>query len=158
MEFKYKFKLQPSDLWQFHMYYAYSSYLCIINIICILSSIVLLIQLWDNSPLWFRGVMLLFFSLFTVIQPSSIYLRCKKQLSQHQDELELVFREKGLTVTVNGKSEQKNWNQLLTFVIKPTLVVVYTDQKHGYILTNRVLKDTRKEFISFIKEKRQYKK
>ena len=33
MEFKYKYKLEPSDLWQFHMYYAYSSYLCIINII-----------------------------------------------------------------------------------------------------------------------------
>ena len=158
MEFKYRYKLKPFDLWQFHMYYAYSSYLCIINIICILSSIVLLIQLWDNSPIWFRGVMILFFSLFTVIQPCSIYVRCKKQLSQHQDELELLFQEKGLTVTVNGKSEFKNWNQLLNIVIKPTLVVVYTDQKHGYILTNRVLRGTRKKFISFIKEKRQHRK
>lgn len=158
MEFKYKFKLQPSDLWQFHMYYAYSSYLCMINIICILSSIVLLIQLWDNSPLWFRGVMLLFFSLFTVIQPCSIYLRSRKQLKNNQDELELFFQEKGLTVTVNGKKEFKNWNQLLNIVIKPTMIVVYTDREHGYILTNRVLKNTRREFISLIKVKKQRRK
>ena len=154
MEFKYKFKLQPSDLWQFHMYYAYSSYLCIINIICILSSIVLLIQLWDNSPLWFRGVMLLFFSLFTVIQPCSIYLRSRKQLKNNQDELELFFQEKGLTVTVNGKKEFKNWNQIQGIVLKPTLVAIYTDKNHGYILTNRILKDTKKQFRAFIQTKR----
>ena len=42
MKFNYRYKIMPSDLWQFHMYYAYSSYLCIINIICTISSIVLI--------------------------------------------------------------------------------------------------------------------
>lgn len=158
MEFKYKYRLKPSDLWQFHMYYAYSSYLCIINIICILSSIVLIIKLWANSPAWFRAVMLLFLSLFTVIQPLSIYLRSVKQLNQNNDELSLTFSNSGLDVSVNGKSEQKTWNQMISVIIKPTLIVVYTDREHGYIITNRVLKDTRKDFINLIKEKRQRSK
>lgn len=155
MEFKYKYRLKPSDLWQFHMYYAYSSYLCIINIICILSSIVLIIKLWANSPAWFRAVMLLFLSLFTVIQPLSIYLRSVKQLKNNNDELMLNFSDSGIDVFLNQKSEHKTWDQIINIIIKPTLIVIYTDREHGYILTNRVLKNTRRDFIKLIKEKRQ---
>lgn len=155
MEFKYKYRLKPSDLWQFHMYYAYSSYLCIINIICILSSIVLIIKLWANSPAWFRAVMLLFLSLFTVIQPLSIYLRSVKQLKNNNDELMLTFSDSGIDVFLNQKSEHKTWDQIINIIIKPTLIVIYTDREHGYILTNRVLKRTRRDFIKLIKEKRQ---
>lgn len=155
MEFKYKYKLEPSDLWQFHMYYAYSSYLCIINIICILSSIVLVIKLWANSPAWFRVVLILFLSLFTVIQPLSIYLRSVKQLKKNNDELMLTFSDSGIDVFVDKNSEHKTWNQIISIIIKPTLIVIYTDREHGYILTNRVLKNTRKDFIKLIKGKRQ---
>ena len=155
MEFKYKYRLKPSDLWQFHMYYAYSSYLCIINIICILSSIVLIIKLWANSTAWFRGVLILFLSLFTVIQPLSIYLRSVKQLKKNNDELMLTFSDSGIDVLVNQQSEHKSWNQIINITIKPTLIVIYTDREHGYILANRVLKNTRKDFIKLINEKRQ---
>lgn len=155
MEFKYKYRLKPYDLWQFHMYYAYSSYLCINNIICILSSIVLIIKLWANSPAWFRAVMLLFLSLFTVIQPLSIYLRSVKQLKNNNDELMLTFSDSGIDVFLNQKSEHRTWEQIINIIIKPTLIVIYTDREHGYIITNRVLKDTRKDFIKLINEKRQ---
>ena len=155
MEFKYKYKLEPSDLWQFHMYYAYSSYLCIINIICILSSIVLIIKLWANSPTWFRVVLIIFLSLFTVIQPLSIYLRSVKQLKKNNDELMLTFSDSGIDVFVDKNSVHKTWNQIISIIIKPTLIVIYTDREHGYILTNRVLKNTRKDFIKLIKGKRQ---
>lgn len=154
MKFKYQYKIKPSDLWQFHMYYAYSSYLCIINIICIISSIALIFALWENSPGWFRGVLLLFLSLFTVIQPLSIYQRAKKQAEMYKDELELEFDDNGIRVRQNGKMEEKNWNQLLRIIVKPTMVVIYTDVEHGYILTSRVLKDTKKDFVKLVKSKR----
>ena len=158
MEFKYKYRLKPSDLWQFHMYYAYSSYLCIINIICILSSIVLIIKLWANSPTWFRVVLILFLSLFTVIQPLSIFLRSVKQLKNNNDELMLTFSDSGIDVFFNQKNEHKTWDQIINIIIKPTLIVIYTDREHGYILANRVLKNTRKDFIKLINEKRQRSK
>lgn len=158
MEFKFRYKVKPSDLWQFYMYYAYSSYLCIINIICIVSSVALLIKLWATSPGWFRGLLLLFFSLFTVIQPISIYLRARKQAANYQDETELVVNDDGVTVTQNGKTESRKWNQILQVNIKPTMVVLYTDREHGYILTGRILKKDKKALVQFIKGKRSSKK
>lgn len=154
MKFSYKYKVMPSDLWQFHMYYAYSSYLCIINIICIISSITLIFALWENSPGWFRGVLIFFLSLFTVIQPSSIYLRAKKQADMYKDELELSFDDDGIIVKQNGNTEEKRWNQVLRIIVKPTMVVIYTDVEHGYILTSRVLKETKKDFVKLVKSKR----
>jgi len=157
MEYKYRYKVEASDLWQFRMYYAYSSYLCIINIICIISSIALLVELWDNSPGWFRGILIVFFMLFTVIQPSSIYLRAKKEVKAYNDEIELHFNDEGLSVTVNGESQHKKWNEILQITIKPTMIVVYTDREHGYILTTRVYKDDKKEFVKFMKSKRAHR-
>lgn len=154
MKFKYQYKIMPSDLWQFHMYYAYSSYLCMVNIICTISSIALIFALWENSPGWFRGILILFLSLFTVIQPSSIYLRARKQAEAYKDELELEFDDSGIRVKQNGKTEEKKWSQVLRIVVKPTMVVIYTDVEHGYILTSRVLKDTKKDFVKLVKSKR----
>ena len=148
----------PSDLWQFHMYYAYSSYLCIVNIICIISSIALIIELWDNSPGWFQGVLLLFFSLFTIIQPLSIYFRARRQAATYGDELELAFDDNGIRVSQNGRTEEKSWKQVIQITIKPTMVVIYTDMEHGYILTGRVLGKSKKEFIGLLKTKRGAKK
>lgn len=158
MEFKFNYKLKPVDLWQFHMYYAYSSYLCIINIICIISSVVLIYELWATSPDWFRGLLLLFFSLFTVIQPLSIYIRARKQVySSNQDEAVMIFDNSGIKITLNGKTENRLWDKVLRVIIKPTMVVVYTDSEHGYILTNRIVGKDRKAFVQFIREKRNIK-
>lgn len=158
MKFKYRYKVQPSDLWQFHMYYAYSSYLCIVNIICIISSIALIIELWNTSPGWFKSVLVLFFSLFTIIQPSSIYLRARKQVQAYKDEIDISFDDEGIEVRVNDKSEKKTWNQIIQITIKPTMVVIYTDMEHGYILTNRILKNSKKEFVSLVKSKKATRK
>lgn len=155
MEFKYRYQMQPSDMWQFRMYYAYSSYLAVINIICMLSSVVLLISMWKTSPWWLRVILLLFLSLFTVIQPLSIYVRAKKDLLGNQNEIELAFQEQGVRVAMDGKEQNIRWNQIVQVTIKPTMVVVYTDAQHGYILTNRVMKDSKKEFVRFLKQKRK---
>lgn len=154
MEFKYAYEVKPGDLWQLQMYYTYSSYLSMINIICIASSIALLISLWGTSPWWLRIMLLLFLSLFTVIQPVGVYLRARKSLKDNHDHIELTVSEAGIEVSVSGQTQFKNWGQLWGIVFKPTLVVIYTDNTHGYILTNRILKDTKKAFRAFLKGKR----
>lgn len=158
MEFKYKYQVQASDLWQLQMYYTYQSYLAMINVICIVSSIALLYALWATAPWWLRVMLLVFLSLFTVIQPLSVYARAKKSLKDHHEELELTINDSGIEVVVGDQKEFKNWGQLCGVVLKPTLVVIYTDQQHGYILSNRILKDTKKAFRSFIRTKRNHKK
>jgi len=79
MEFSYKYTLKASDMWQMYMYNIYSSYLCIFNVICMLSSVALIIALWADSPDWVRVLLLFFLSLFTIIQPLGVYKRAKKQ-------------------------------------------------------------------------------
>ena len=154
MEFRYQYQVRPSDLWQMQMYYTYSSYLSIINVICILSSIALLYSLWATAPWWLRIMLLLFLSLFTVIQPLGVYRRAKKVLNENTDTLQLTLNDQGIEIIVGDRKEFKNWNQIQGIVLKPTLVAIYTDKNHGYILTNRILKDSKKEFRAFVKEKR----
>ena len=154
MEFRYQYQVKPSDLWQMQMYYTYSSYLSIINVICIVSSIALLYSLWATAPWWLRIMLLLFLSLFTVIQPVGVYRRAKKVLNENTDTLQLTLNDQGIEIIVGDRKEFKNWNQIQWIVLKPTLVAIYTDKNHGYILTNRILKDSKKQFRAFIKEKR----
>lgn len=154
MEFKYEYRVAPSDLWQVQMYYAYSSYTAVINVICIVSSIALIYSLWATAPWWLRLLLLFFLSLFTVIQPLSMYFRAKKTLGDIDDTLTLTFNEKGIQVEVRDQREFKEWAEVQGIVMKPTLVTIYTDRSHGYILTNRILKDTKKQFRAFIKTRR----
>ncbi len=134
------------------MYYAYASYTAVVNIVCIVSSIALIIALWRTSAPWFRVIMLIFLSLFTVIQPLFIYLSAKSQVKGEQDEMELLFNKKGMDITVGDKHENHPWKDIISVTVKPTLVIIYTDTSHGYILTNRVLGETRKDFIGFVKD------
>lgn len=152
--FVYRYSVKPSDLWQVRMYYAYASYLAVVNIICIVASIALIIALWRTSADWFKVVMLIFLSLFTVVQPLFIYITSARQIGESMDGLELVFDEYGLTIRTEGKSESHPWKDIVSITVRPTLVIVYTDASHGYILTNRVLKDTRKGLLEFAAEKR----
>lgn len=154
MEFKYQYQVQPSDLWQLQMYYTYSSYLAIINVIFIISSAALLYALWGTAPWWLRILLILFLSLFTVIQPTGVYLRAKKSLKENHDTLQLSLNDQGIEVVVGDQKEFKNWSQVQGIVLKPTLVAIYTEKNHGYILTNRILKNSKKQFRAFIKTKR----
>ncbi|MCR5107430.1 MAG: YcxB family protein [Lachnospiraceae bacterium] len=154
MEFKYRYKIKASDVWQVRMYYAYASYTAVVNIVCIFASIALIVALWRTSALWFRLLMLVFLSLFTVIQPLFIYYSSVKQVAEMKDDIELTFNERGMEITVSGKHERHPWKDVISVTIRPTLVIVYTDASHGYILTNRVLKDTRKSFVEFVKKMR----
>ena len=156
MEFTYTYKVKPTDLWQVRMYYAYASYLAMVNIVAIFASIALLIAFWKNGAPWVRLVLLLFLSLFTVIQPLYIYYDCKRQLGNRGElELTLTFNGDGLTILTGGKREKHPWKDIINVSVKPTLVVIYTGQSQGYILTNRVLGETRGDFLALLRENRQ---
>ncbi|MBO4902085.1 MAG: YcxB family protein [Lachnospiraceae bacterium] len=153
MRFEYKYKVKISDLWQASMYYAYSSYLAIINIICIISAAALLIKLWATSPPWFRCFLVLFLMLFTVIQPVTVWFRSKRQLAGNLPDLTLVFTDEGISITADGEHQEKKWDQVRAVVKKPTIVVLYMADGMGYILRNSVLGNTKEEFVAFVREK-----
>ncbi|MCI8454161.1 MAG: YcxB family protein [Lachnospiraceae bacterium] len=155
MEFRYRYSLRAFDLWQLSMYYAYASFLAVINVVCTVSAFALIVSCWNGAGFLFRAVMVVFASLFTVIQPLVIYGRAKKRLAAAGNrEIELLFDEAGLTVTADGRTQRTGWGQIRQVAVRPTLIVVYADSRHGYILPNRVLLKTRKDFLDYLNKKR----
>ncbi len=155
MEFRYNYKIKASDIWQVRMYYAYASYLAVVNLTCIAASVVLIVTQWNTANALFRTIMLIFLSLFLVIQPLLIYISVTIQAGKSRDELELIFNDGGFSIRVGEKKEKHFWKDVIRVTVRPTLIIVYTGENQGYILTNRVLKDTRKDFLEFVEEKRK---
>ncbi len=153
MRYEFNYTVRPSDIWQVRMYYSYTSYLAVVNLTCIVSSVALIVATWNTSAPWFKVVMAIFFSLFTVIQPLTIYLSARAQLKGKTGGLSLVFSEEGIDIREGEKKERRYWREVVSFTVKPTLVIVYTDESHGYILTNRVLGDKRGAFILDVRRK-----
>ncbi len=147
MHYEFHYTVKPSDIRQVRMYYAYSSVLAVVNLVCIASSIALIVATWHTAAPWFKVAMAIFFSLFTVIQPLVIYITSRAQLRDGAPELTLAFSDEGILIREGGKSEKRAWDEVVSFTVRPTLVAVYTDEKHGYILTNRILGKERAAFI-----------
>ncbi len=152
MEYSYKYRVKVSDLWQASMYYAYSSYMGVVNVVCIAASVILIVSRWKGSSDIFRTVMILFLLLFTVIQPSVIYIKAGSSLKNGCPELELTFSRAGVTISSDGKKQDVNWHSVLRIVKKPTVLIVYLKDGSGYILRNSVLKDTRAKLYEFVNQ------
>lgn len=151
MEFRYQYKMQASDLWQMSMYYANSSILLVVNVICAASALLLLCAFWDRAGLAGRWMLLFFAALLPVIQPFAVWLRSVRQLRGNDRELALIFNREGLHITLEREEAHKKWSQIRQVAVKPTLVILYVDNYHGYLLPNRVLGESRKELLQFIR-------
>ncbi len=152
MNFNYKYRVKTSDLWQASMYYAYSSFMGVVNLVCIVSAIVLIISRWRDASDLFRTVMLLFLLIFTVFQPLIIWLRARASLGGVYPELELAFSQAGVTIISDGRKQHKQWKSVRAVVKKPTILLIYMEDGNGYILRNSVLKETRNELYAFLSD------
>lgn len=149
-QYTYKYRVKTSDLWQASMYYAYSSFLGVVNVVCIVAAIVLIVSKWSDSSDIFRSAMAVFLLLFTVIQPLVIWLRARASLNGVFPELELTFSQAGVTIESDGQRQHKPWQAVRGIVKKPTILVVYMEGGAGYILRNSVLKDSKDELYKYV--------
>lgn len=143
--FKYTYKVRTSDLWQASMYYAYSSYMGVVNLVFIVSSIVLMVSRWSTASDLFKALLVLLVLLFVVVQPVSVWLRSRASLGGVYPDLTLEFSKDGISVTKDGIQEKMTWDSIKGVVRKPTLLIVYTGEGNGYILRNDVLKKTKND-------------
>lgn len=148
--FHYKYTIRTSDLWQASMYYAYSSYMGVVNIVFIISAAALIISRWRSSSDIAKTVMIVLLLMFTVIQPAVIWARARASLNNAVRELTLDFGGDGMMVESNGLRQHKTWDSIKGIVKKPTLLIIYMDDGNGYILRNSVLKNTKNELYDFV--------
>ena len=149
-DFTYNYTVKVSDLWQASMYYAYSSYMGVVNAVFIVSSIALAVSRWRTASDVARTVMILLILLFTVIQPLVVWTRAKASLGGVYPVLELNFSREGLFVKKDGQVRQLSWSDIKGAVKKPTILIVYLNDGNGYILRNSVLNKTKDELYDYI--------
>ena len=151
--FEYTYTTGTFELWQASMYYAYSSFMGVVNVVFIVSSVTLIISRWNGASDLFRAVMAILLLLFTVIQPAMIYLRCRAALGGKNQTINIIVEGSGIDVTADGKSGHIPWDKVRGVVKKPTLVIIYSGDGAGYILRNSVLGGTKNELYEFVQKK-----
>lgn len=153
MEFRFKNDTKPIDFWLLSMSHTYRSMIGACNIIFTGAVIIATYRLWGKIHDSLELLLLLGCLLFTVIQPILVYLKAKAQVAGIPKDMELLFDEKGLQVTVGTQTESIPWKKIKGITEERNMVIVRSDARHGYILTNRMLGNERKSFIDFLKQK-----
>ena len=153
MEYRFKCDVKASDLWKMAMTRTYKSLPGLVNVIFTIAMILLAIRFWATASDLLRVLMVFGCILFPIIQPLAIYGNSVKQLENLPKDMEILFNEGGVRVFVGDKSELLRWNRIKNAIKRSNMVVVMSDDSHGYMLTNRALGDQKEEFYQYICEK-----
>lgn len=151
MKYEFTSDVKTFDYWLLSMYNTYHSLVGVVNVVFFLSMIGLCFRFWNvvgdvSQTMLFVGLLLI-----PVIHPFGVYLKAKTQAMVSPKGTKLSFSEKGILVTLGDKRETIYWNKIVTAVKRCGMIIIYSDMKHGYILTGRVLKKERKEVFEYIK-------
>lgn len=153
MTYQYTYKTTAADLWQLSMYYTYGSRVGICNLIFTFAMIALGVSKWQEAPAFYRCLIVAGCLLFTVIQPSLIYVKAKQQAASIIGETQVGFDDGGMHVVFNGKRSSISWNKIKKVSKKPTMIVVFSDTTHGFVLTNRVLREDKAALYDYLAAK-----
>ena len=150
MEYKYMCDVKASDLWKMAMVRTYKAAIGVVNIVFTVAMILLAFRFWKTAPDILRVLMIFGCLVFPVIQPLATYGMCVKQLENMPRDMELKFDDVGVHVSTGGQSELIRWNKVKNAIKRSNMIVVMSDDSHGYMLTNRVLGDQKEEFYNFL--------
>ena len=150
MEYKYMCDVKASDLWKMAMVRTYKAAIGVVNIVFTVAMILLVFRFWKTAPDILRVLMIFGCLVFPVIQPLATYGMCVKQLENMPRDMELKFDDVGVHVSTGGQSELIRWNKVKNAIKRSNMIVVMSDDSHGYMLTNRVLGDQKEEFYNFL--------
>jgi hypothetical protein len=155
MQYKFNYKTTAFDLWQLSMYSTYSSIVGLCNIIFTVAMILLSIKFWGDVNSFIKMFLIIAICLFTVIQPAVVYRRAKRQVGTSPHDVEIGFDDRGIHVKTENKRSDLKWNTIKAVSKKPTMIVIFSTNKHGFVLTNKVLEKQKKAFYDYVVSKIQ---
>ena len=150
MEYKYKCDVKASDLWKMAMLRTYKSIVGVVNVVFTVAMVLLTLRFWGEAPYFLRLLLIFGCLLFPVIQPLGTYGKSAKQLENMPRDMELTFNDKGVHVTTGGKSEDIRWKKITNAIKRSNMIIVMSDDRHGYMFSNRVLGDEKESFYEFL--------
>ncbi len=155
MKYKFTYQITAFDLWQLSMYGIYGSMVGVCNIIFTVAMLLLAAKFWGDVNSFIKIIFIMAISLFTIIQPIAIYIRAKRQVAVLPHDLEIGFDDNGIYVKNENQNSELKWNTIKGVSKKPSMIVVHTTTKHGYILTNKVLGKQKEDFYNYVVSKIQ---
>lgn len=152
-EMKFEVKLTAKELWQFSMYHANAGATGLFNVIFTAAALFLLIFRWETLTVAYRLLMFGCVLIFTVLQPLLLYGKVRKQakMPAMAAPMYLTFREEGLQVEQNDQVASFPWEQMARMDKKPTMVVLYMDRVHAYLLPKKILAEQEEAFYELVK-------
>ena len=150
MEYRFKCDVRAKDLWVMAMRRTYKSLVGLVNIIFTVAMILLAIKFWESASDFIKILLVLGCILFPVLQPLAIYGNSVRQLEDMPGDMELVFNDTGVRVLVGEKSELLRWNRIKNAIKRSGMIVIMSDDSHGYMLTDRVLGGQKEEFYEYL--------
>ncbi len=150
MEYRYTCDVKTADIWKMAMRRTYKSFVGIINLVFTVAMILLTIRFWGASSGFIKSLMIFGCILFPVIQPLATYGMSAKQLEDMPRDMELTFNDSGVHVKTGDASEDIKWKKVKNAIKRNSMIVVMSDETHGYMLTNRVLGDKKEEFYEYL--------
>lgn len=150
MKYQYTYRTTAWDLWQLSMYYIYGSMAGVCNLIFTMAVFALTAARWEVSGNGLRLLLIFGCLLFPVIQPLLVYGKARKQAGHMSQDTSIEFDSRGIHVRVGEESSDTGWEKVKRISKKPTMIIVFSDTVHGFILTNRVLGKQREEFYKYV--------
>lgn len=153
-ELCFEVKLDVKDLWQFSMYHANAGMLGIVNLLFTLAALFLIVTRWGMLTTPYRALLVVCALMFTVWQPLLLYHKARKQAKATavKEPMMLVFGEEGLKVEQNGQEALFAWDQMGRLDKMPTMVILYMDRVHAYLLPKSVMGNREGEFYEMVRE------
>lgn len=152
---KYKFNYQTSniDLWKLSMYGTYGSMVGVSNIIFTVAMVLLAGKFWSDANSFMKILLIIAISLFTVIQPIAVYIRAKRQVATVPQDMEFSLDDKGIHIKTSNKNSDLKWSTIKGVTKKPSMIIIFTTKKHGFIISNKMLGKEKEDFYNYVVSK-----
>lgn len=152
-ELRFEVKLGVKDLWQFSMYHANAGMLGIVNVLFTLAALFLIVTRWGTLTTPYRALLVVCALMFTVWQPLLLYNKARKQAKGPavKEPMILTFGEEGLRVTQNEQEAVFSWEQMGRLDKMPTMVILYMDRVHAYLLPKSVMGEQEEPFYEMVR-------
>ena len=152
-EFSFRYRVRPANLWVLSMINIYRSIVGVVNFVFTVSMIMLAYRFWPETGLVIRLGMTAGILLFPVFQPLMILFRSRKIVRRMPGDMRMDFDDKGMTIVSEERNSHVNYKDLKSVVRVSGMLILYTQNKQGFILDRRVLENRGTELYDFLVKK-----
>lgn len=146
--------LTEKEIYNYVMYHTYSSFSGYIGLLLSVCALFGMVYAWDAMPWLHRGLLLLTGLLFTVIQPTVLYMKSKQQVKQNQainKPLHYLFDEDGIHISQGEQSARTGWEEITKVTNTKLNVIIYVTKVRAFVIPKSALEGKYEELKSIIK-------